>query len=333
MKYEVHILKVEDADAIVIKYWPNESSKNPITAVIDAGNIEDGAKVVNCIGYSEVDKICHINYAFCTHPDIDHKGGFFDLFENSRVKIENMYLFDPWKYLTKEDFARLKLISSAKERARLPFIHTKDSTKNLIDIAEKKGVLRQIQKGMYFNDIPISVLGPSNKFYRECALGMMENYAEIVDDANFEPYDVNTLIDEDSARSVIDLDDDNSCSNRSSIILLFEPPNGRRYLFPGDAACDSLSLVINEYISKIRGCILKVPHHGSKHNLSTKIIDCLKPRSAVISAKGSRKHPNSGIVYWLSKHCNVYSTHKSNGLIYGSEIYGNAIPLKEKIKE
>ena len=57
---------------------------------------------------------------------------------------------------------------------------------------------------MYFRDIPIYVLGPSNGFYKECALGMMENYDEIVDDANFEPYDVNTLNDEDSARSVID---------------------------------------------------------------------------------------------------------------------------------
>ena len=59
----------------------------------------------------------------------------------------------------------------------------------------------------------------------------------------------------------------------------------------------------------------------------------LEPESAVISAKGSRKHPNSGIVYWLSKYCNVYSTHKSGDLMYTSEkVEYPARPLKKKIK-
>jgi beta-lactamase superfamily II metal-dependent hydrolase len=162
---------------------------------------------------------------------------------------------------------------------------------------------------------------------------MLEDYAEMEDDPDFEPYDEAILLDEKSARSVIDLDDDPSCSNRSSMVLLFAPSDGRHFLFPGDAACISLSPVLREYGSILKGCTLKVPHHGSKHNLSTSIIDCLMPASAVISAQGSKKHPNSGIVYWLSRYCNVYSTHKSNALIYGSDINGKAIPLKERIRE
>ena len=331
MWYQIHILNVGDADAIVIKY--QESLGAPfVTAVIDAGNIDNSGDVLDCVGKTS-DGTYHINYAFCSHPDTDHKGGFFNLLANRRVQIDNMCLFDPWDFLSVTDFSRIRNPLNAKAMARAPFNHPNNLSLNLISIAESRGILRKAHKGCFCPDIPIQVLGPSDNLYTECAIGMLEDYAEMKDDPNFEPYDEDSLLDEMSARSVIDLEDDSSCSNLSSMVLLFAPPGGRHFLFPGDAGCISLSPVIREYAQILRGCTLKVPHHGSRHNLSTTIIDSLRPTSAVISAKGSRKHPNSGIVYWLSRHCNVYSTHKSNGLVYGSDINGRAIPLKERIRE
>lgn len=109
-------------------------------------------------------------------------------------------------------------------------------------------------------------------------------------------------VSEETAKSVIDDDDDDSFTNKSSLILLFKPSEKRKFLLTGDATCSSLFDVLVTFDKDLLGCILKVPHHGSKHNLNTKLIDLLSPSSAVISAKGSRKHPNSGIVYWLSKY-------------------------------
>ena len=330
MWYEVHILNVGDADAIVIKYRATEQSPL-VTAVVDAGNIGNGQKVLDCIGKSGDGKY-HVDYAFCTHPDKDHKGGFFDMFSDRRVVILNFCAFDPWGYLSPTDFAYINKTSNAKERARAAFNHPTDSSLNLLDIAEDRAVRRQIKKGSYCTDIPLRVLGPSDDLYRECAIGMAESFAEVVDEPEFEDYDENAIPDENSARSIIDEDDDPSIPNRSSLILLFEPSDGRRFLLPGDANCASLKAILDECGEQLRGCTLKVPHHGSKHNLTTEIIDLIAPRSAVISAKGSKKHPSSAIVYWLSRHCNVYSTHKSDGLIYGSSINGNATPLRAKIK-
>lgn len=89
-----------------------------------------------------------------------------------------------------------------------------------------------------------------------------------------------------------------------------------------------MQFLINTNLS---GCRIKVPHHGSKHNLTSVLIDKLAPCCAIISAKGSRKHPSRGIVHCLSNHCNVYSTHKSGTLIHTSyPITTPAIPLKEK---
>lgn len=45
---------------------------------------------------------------------------------------------------------------------------------------------------------------------------------------------------------------------------------------------------VEDYPQNIPGSTLKVPHHGSKHNLTTEVINMLKPSSAVISAKGSK---------------------------------------------
>ena len=330
MWYEVHILDVGDADAIVIKYRATEQSPL-VTAVIDAGNVGDGQKVLDCIGKLEDEKY-HIDYAFCTHPDKDHKGGLFDLMQNKQVTIVNLALFDPWTYLNVGAFASIKSEKSARIKARAPFNSPTGNQDNLIDLAISCQNIWKIRKGCVCQKMPLRVIGPSEAYYKQCAIGMSNNFAEVVDDPDFEAYDEDAIPDETSARSVIDEDDDTSITNRSSMILLFEPPGGSRFLLPGDANCASLKAIIDECGEQLRGCTLKVPHHGSKHNLTTEIIDSLAPRSAVISAKGSKKHPSSAIVYWLSRHCNVYSTHKSKGLVYGSNINGNATPLREKIK-
>ena len=331
MWYEVHILDVGDADAIVIKYRATDRS-SLVTAVIDAGNVGDGRKVLDCIGKSSDGKY-HIDYAFCTHPDKDHKGGFFDILKNPNVVLGCLLLQDPWRYLSVDSFSRIEDLETAKQRARAHYNHPNAEEKsNLFDIAGRMGKLCRIPQGFKCDNIPLRVIGPEEDYYRECALGMTSEFAELEDEADFEAYDENAIPDEYNARSVIDEDDDTSITNRSSLILLFEPQGGRRFLFPGDANCASLKMVVEEYGEQLRGCTLKVPHHGSKHNLTTEIIDSLAPRSAVISAKGSKKHPSSAIVYWLSRHCNVYSTHKSKGLVYGSDINGNATPLREKIK-
>ena len=90
--------------------------------------------------------------------------------------------------------------------------------------------------------------------------------------------------------------------------------------------------MIDEFGDQVKSpTILKVPHHGSKHNMTTEIIEFIEPRMSIISAKGTKKHPNSGIVFWLSKYGNVYSTHKSGSLRYPKRPeQSSASPLKEK---
>ena len=55
--------------------------------------------------------------------------------------------------------------------------------------------------------------------------------------------------------------------------------------------------------------------------------------ASIICACGNEKHPNSSLVYYLSKYGNVYSTHKTPRLFYTSDkVIKPATPLKKKIQ-
>lgn len=85
--YEVHYLSVSDADAIIIRY---ENSGDQYVVLIDAGNVSDSDKIKNYIWNHW--KTYTIDLAICTHPDSDHKGGFFGLLNDRDVIINEFWL-------------------------------------------------------------------------------------------------------------------------------------------------------------------------------------------------------------------------------------------------
>lgn len=198
----------------------------------------------------------------------------------------------------------------------------------MIDIAEEKGVFASVIEGGKYKDVPLTVVGPCGTYYHEAALGMMKDYKEIINDPDTTPYDEALSCNDNDANSVINENNETSATNQSSIILLFEPQGGQRFLLTGD--CSSQSLNISSDIYDLSKCILKVPHHGSKHNLTTGLIDKLQPIKSAICASGTKKHPNAGIVYWLSKYGNGYSTHKGEFYWSDAPTIHPATPLKSK---
>ena len=75
-------------------------------------------------------------------------------------------------------------------------------------------------------------------------------------------------------------------------------------------------MMLNKYKRLRNVDFLKVPHHGSRRNLNTSIIEALSPKKCYISAAGNKKHPSGRLVYWLAKYGNVYSTHICNSYMH-----------------
>ena len=202
---------------------------------------------------------------------------------------------------------------------------------NLIDLAvSNKCNVYGAYCGKIHSHIPISVVGPSLNFYHPLAIEILKNNKRRKDEDNTIYNDIGYFSSVQAKSSIDDEPDDCSPTNAGSIILLFEPIRNCKFLLLGDANRAAITDAISNN-TNLSGCRIKVPHHGSKHNLTSVLIDKLAPCCAIISAKGSRKHPSRGIVHCLSNHCNVYSTHKSGTLTHTSyPITTPATPLKEK---
>jgi len=78
---KVYFIDVGQADSILI-------TQNNQSILIDAGNNEDGEKVVNFIKEKGITKL---QYIVGTHPHEDHIGGLYDVI-NSDIEIENILM-------------------------------------------------------------------------------------------------------------------------------------------------------------------------------------------------------------------------------------------------
>jgi beta-lactamase superfamily II metal-dependent hydrolase len=320
--FKIHYLDVKDADSILIQCFNGEQQ---YLILIDAGNLGDAPLIKRKL--ANLSPTNTIDLAICTHPDTDHFGGFFDLLNDKTITFKKFWLTDPAIYLNQSNCKQYQSV-------RKIFNHPNNSRINLIDLIISKDIDGYSAiDGLSDNEIPIKIIAPTADYYTEIAKKMVEEFGvKTYDECDTSRYDENALPAKCDVKSVIDLDDDPSPYNASSLVILFTPNIGTKFLFAGDANCASLMRMIELHREEVKNAtILKVPHHGSKHNLTTEIIDSLSPTFSIISSKGSLKHPNSGIVYWLSQHGDVYSTHKSGDIHYPkSADETTAIPLRIK---
>lgn len=317
MKYEYEILKVGDADAIIIRQYINDES---FIILIDAGNACNSATIKTHL--KRYYNSTYIDLAICTHPDSDHKDGFFDLLQDPEMTIAEFWLTDPANYIDEHDIQRYRNHSNAVKAVRAIWNKSTDNSLNLIDLALSKcNVVRSVIDGSAHRILPISIVGPSPEYYREVVKEMVAQYGiKAYDDSSKEVYDENFKIDDKEIQSVIDTVEDDSPYNASSLIVLYMPGDGKKLLFSGDANTTSLKMMLDKYQWINNVDLLKVPHHGSRRNLNTQIITLLAPKKSYISAAGNAKHPNGRLVYWLAKHGPVYSTHTANNYIHSKSI-------------
>jgi beta-lactamase superfamily II metal-dependent hydrolase len=373
IRYEYEMLKVEDADAIIIRQYIYGI---PYVILIDAGHEENAKQIREHL--KKYYRSSHIDLAICTHPDNDHKGGFFGLLNDEDIQIDRLWLSDPDEILTRDEKRELGNEKEVEVAIRKIWQKSEDDRLNLIKLAKEKGIrVRNVIDKTSYDYLHIRIVGPTEDYYKksikDIIRGMVnDNSSEIhlveesddelnLDDIDnevdldfyreeFELDEDESYLDEDDLEKVeLEEDDleedeleendfDSSLSNATSLIVLFEPEDGKKLLFTGDANTESLQLMLDEYKDLRNVDLLKVPHHGSRNNLNKDIIDELSPQKSYISASGSKDHPDNGVANYLAKYGNVYSTHKCNSFIYSRsaemqerEGTKNIAPFKKKV--
>lgn len=95
------------------------------------------------------------------------------------------------------------------------------------------------------------------------------------------------------------------CCHDTCLVLRYQEKKFS-LLLTGDASKKVFKRLIHNNV-KIESTCLKVPHHGSKHNLSNKILSCINPEVAIISHNNGRfgkakdSRPNQEILDMLMK--------------------------------
>lgn len=338
-KYEIDYLDVADADAILIHFEDDVHGERVIA--IDAGRYSDGEMVSNFVKKYYGRTI--IDIAICTHCDEDHYGGFIKMIEELRaypytgIKIKSLWINDPGQFLDASDVKYYRNTANVKSEARSVYTLS-GGDKNLIDMARDAGISMRDAFSIggatwsVYNGA-IEILGPTKAYYESLAPNLRHN---------LEPYDMEEEIIDESrlefgkciSPKLDATPDDTSTHNQSSVIILFNPGDDNKFVFMGDAGRQAYNQMLESDRNKMQDAfILKVPHHGSKHNIDSTMINFINPTIAIVSAQSTERYFDNLVKNALKrKGAGVYCTMTNSSLRYNHgygprENYTPAKPL------
>jgi len=328
-KYEIDFLDVEDADAILIHFYDEQN--NSYVVAIDAGRYGDGDKVAQFVKEHYYTR--EIDVAICTHCDDDHYGGFIKMLEQQRckpysgIKIKSFMINDPGKYATAKDYKYYRLNSNVKNKARE--VYDVDDDKNLIEMIDEMGIHRvealsfEGSNNFSFYDGVFEILAPTQSYYKSL-VPYLRNDLDPYDTTDTDVDDTLLVYGKCLSPKLDATPDDTSSHNRSSVIVLFKPNSKEKFVFMGDASEDSFNQMLDSDRKKMTNAtLLKVPHHGSHHNMSSSIINLINPKIAIVTAKSTKKYFSPRVKFALKKKgALVCSTHVNGSLWYHHGIEG-----------
>ncbi len=341
-RYEIDMLDVKAADAFLIHAYVDTDFgfEREYVVLVDAGNEGDGETIYNHIKKYYNQK--YIDLVVITHCDTDHYGGMQYLVNkhkdtNDGFSIREVWVHDPYKHVDVDDVKYIRKSETLRDRLNAAYAFSDGS--NLLELLDDSQIFRrEVFTGDAYDDLNITVLGPDLGYYESLIPDFRVDldFKEEQDDEDIYAGLICFIQKEAKfySKALEDAYDDKSKVNQSSIVFLFQP-NNQKYLFTGDAGKEALHRIVDTDKHNLLADIdwLKVPHHGSKHNIDNAIISHLKPKISCISTEKIKKYANQCTINALKKVGDVYSTHKERRSLWHSQNtsqrddYSSAKPL------
>lgn len=310
--FEIDLIDVEtrcSGDAIPLIYSINGQ---PLIHVVDAGFQDTGDKVCQHIR-KFYGNPTYIDHVVATHPDGDHAGGLRRVLEEFDIGV--LWMFRPW-ILASELLPLFPRFSSAENLAkRLREIYPNINA--LEEIADAKGIAMKAPfQGQLIG--AFRVLSPTP-----------EHYVNMLVDSDRTPESVKRAEEEKLVsqglgaliEKVVNLakaawgaevfsEDETSAENEMSVVQYAELC-GEKILLTADAGRRALTIAADYAVSigiPLPGIDrFQVPHHGSRRNVSSELLDrWLGPKlssekggtftAAISAAKKDKDHPRRAVV-------------------------------------
>jgi len=299
---EIDFLEAGDkgsGDAIAIRRRRNGTDW---IYIVDGGYADDGQKLVDHIREYYGDPRC-IDYVVLTHPDADHASGLATVLNESNVG--RLWMNRPWEHV-EELMSRFKRY---QDRDRLIARLKRDFPKaaELEEIANDKGIaISDAFLGTRIGEF--TVLSPSKA-----------TYLDLIVESDKTPVPASkmaALLDAVSAalwgEENLKGDSEGTSAENETSVMQWADVCGKKVLLTGDAGVRALSEAREGAaelgISTEGVDWFQVPHHGSRRNLSSDVLDdwlghkLAKPSSdasapAIISAnRNDNEHPKKAVV-------------------------------------
>jgi beta-lactamase superfamily II metal-dependent hydrolase len=315
--FEIDFLDVESAksgDAISIRYRLNGTE---YIHVVDGGFQDTGQKVVDHIDkYYDTPRF--IDHVVATHPDGDHAGGLRTVLEAYDVGC--LWMLRPWEYADEliDRFAKFTSIEGLKKRLR-------EIYPNLAAL-ENIAVERDIPIGEPFQGQSIgafTVLAPTKGRYLDLVV-QSEKTPEAAEERQralveallrgFEKVAAKAVTFLRAAWGVEAFSPDETSAENEMSVIQYANLCGERILLTADGGRRALGEAV-DYARRIGLSLpgidrFQVPHHGSRRNVSTELLDqWLGPRlqqkpadakstfrAIISSAKADEHHPRKAVV-------------------------------------
>lgn len=305
--FRLHVLPAGNGDALVIEYGNTGGTH---CVLIDGGVSKTASAVADLLGAD-----ASVELLVVTHIDNDHIAGILKLLESAHPPHPEHVWFNGYRHLPEsaaeamgpvEGEKLTKLIGCRKYRWNDAF------DGNAVMLREKPTTVT-LDGGL-----ACTVLSPGIKQLKE--LRKKSTWTRVVQEAGLDPdFQVPPLATKAPAsraekmgqlniEALADLptDEDTAPANGSTIALLVEFAD-RRCLLAGDAHPGVLIEGINQ-IAGPEGVlavdVFKLPHHGSKANVTIEMLRRVRAKTYVFSTDGSgnQRHPDDQAVARVIKY-------------------------------
>lgn len=308
--YEIDFLEageLSSGDAITLRYCKNDIQ---LTHVVDGGYTDDGQKIVDHI--NEWYDSLSIDNVVLTHPDSDHANGLKTVLKE--CDVANLYMNRPWEHVDEllqrfeYNYTRNGLIKRLKNDYPVLAELEQTAIENNVSI---QSVFQGNQIGAF------TVLAPSKERYIELVVESgktpePEREASILGQVYRRLVEIIDYISASWGEEHLKGESDGTSRENEMSIVQYASLCGHKILLTGDAGIETLEEAY-EYAPFIELSLpgidrFQVPHHGSRRNLSSNILDKwlgqkLEEQSenheftAIVSANQNDKaHPKKAVV-------------------------------------
>ena len=299
---EIDFLEAGDkgsGDAIAIRHCKN---KIDWIYVVDGGYADDGEKLVGHIRkyYGNPN---HIDHIVLTHPDADHASGLVAVL--NEFKVGCLWMNRPWEYVDE----LMPKFERYQDRDRLIARLKRDFPKaaELEEVANGKSI--KIRDAFAETRVgEFTVLSPSKATYLDLVVESEKTPVPASNMASFLEALWAALWGEENLKG----DSEGTSAENETSIVQWGDVCGMKVLLTGDAGVRALTEAheVAETLGKSTEGVhwFQVPHHGSRRNLSSEVLDTWlgeklakrpAPASApaIISAnRNDKEHPKKAVV-------------------------------------